>query len=428
MIVTLLVPQKAQAIPAFTRQHKTECFTCHTIFPELTEQGDNFRRNSYVWLETGAGAKPAPSKDPKKNDKKGLNEREYLTLSSIPDYLPLSIAGTFNASYADYRKEGDGNKFDLATRAIVLDAGGSFNDKMGVWISYNLYSEGIYNHTTSSAMNANVPSNNIPDLNEAFLQARHLFKTPLNIKLGRFTPTLSLWKTTNKTSLISPLATTSYRTGDSPFYTNAATDGIEFNSILGGRFAVATGVVKHKDQKNLSGFGSVHFKIGGADFEGHEKPVNLDAEDSIFDFLSLTLGTYGYAGANNPGTYKQLNNYYRFGFEGDARYKRFRFKAASAFGNDDNPVVSSGVTAGNHLERSSRVYAAEALYLLGSEIIPSLRYEYEDSGFSISRRIIPTVAYAPLQNAKLVLEYKWESISGIARDNNTINLGLTASF
>ena len=42
----LLLPESAQAIPAFTRQHKTECFTCHTVFPELTEQGENFRKNS----------------------------------------------------------------------------------------------------------------------------------------------------------------------------------------------------------------------------------------------------------------------------------------------------------------------------------------------------------------------------------------------
>ena len=424
MAVTMVVPETVHAIPAFTRQHKTECFTCHTVFPELTEQGDNFRRNSFVWLETGGGSKPAA----KKNDKKGLNEREYLILSSLPDYLPLSVIGTFNASYADYRPESDGNRFDLSTRAIVLDAGGSFNDKLGAWISYNLYSEGYYNHTSASSMNANVPGNNIPDLNEAFLQARHIFGTPLNVKVGRFTPTLSLWKTTNKTSLISPMATTSYRVDDSPFQINAATDGVELNSILAGRLAVAAGIVKQKDQKKLSGFGSVQYKIGGADFKGFEKSVDLDAEDSIFDYLSLTLGGYGYAGANNPGAFKQLNNYYRFGFEGEARYKRYRLKMASAFGNDENPVLTSGVPDGNFLQKKSRVYTAEALCLVGSEIIPSLRLEYEDNGSAISRRVIPTLAYAALQNAKLVLEYKFESVSRIAKDNNTVNLGLTASF
>ena len=222
------------------------------------------------------------------------------------------------------------------------------------------------------------------------------------------------------------MATTSYRVGDSPFYTNTATDGIELNGILKGRFALAAGAVKHKDQKNLSGYGSIHYKLGGADFEGHETPLSLDAEESILDYLTVTLGGYGYAGCNNPGANQQLNNFYRYGFEADARYKRFRAKLATAFGNDDNPVITSGFPDGLWIEKKSKVYAAEVLYLFGSEIIPSLRYEYEDNGSFISRRVIPTIAYAALQNAKLVLEYKWEHIS--KDDDNTLNLGLTVSF
>lgn len=427
LTLTITLPQKSHAIPAFTRQHKTECFTCHTIFPELTEQGDNFRRNSFVWLDTKGSKTGTIKKDDKKNGTKGLNEREYLTLSSIPDAVPLSVLGTFNASYADYRKEDDGNRVDLATRAITLDAGGSLNDRLGVWLSYNLYSEGVFNHTTaSSTINANVPANNIPDLNEAFVQARHVFKSPVNLKVGRFTPTMSLWKTTNKTSLVSPLATTSYRAGDSPYYVNAATDGIEINAILGGRFAVAAGSVKHKDQKNLAGYGSIHFKLGGADFVGREAPVNLDAEESILDYLSLTVGAYGYAGNNNPGAFRQLNEFYRYGLESDIRYKRARLKLASAFGRDDNPIVSSGFPAGMYVRQDSQVFAAESLYLLGSEVIPSIRFEYEDNGPATVKRIIPSVAYAALQNAKLVFEYKWETFSD--HDNNTVNLSLTACF
>lgn len=427
---TMVLPEHAQAIPAFTRQFKTECFTCHTIFPELTEQGDNFRRNSYVWLETKGTATSTAKKDEKKDGKKGLNEREYLTLSSVPDYVPLSVVGTFNASYANYRPENEGNKFDLATRSVVLDAGGSLNDKMGVWISYNLYSEGTFDHLTSdSAMNANVPSNNKPDINEAFIQARHLYDSPLNFKVGRFTPTLSLWKTTNKTSLVSPMATTSYRVEDSPYYVNAATDGMEFNSILGGRLAVAAGAVKIKDQKNLSGFGSIHFKLGGADFEGHEAPVNMDAEESFLDYLTVTLGGYGIAGCNNPGRYEQLNNFYRYGFEADVHYQRYRVKLASAFGTDDNSIVSDAFPSpGQWIEKRSQAYAAEALYLIGSQFIPSLRIEHEDNGTAKTRRYIPTLAYAALQNAKLVLEYKLEKVTDNSRDNNTVNLALTATF
>jgi hypothetical protein len=426
---TLLFPARALAIPAFTRQFKTECFTCHTVFPELTEQGDNFRRNSYVWLETKGTPKPVAKKNEKKDGSKGLNEREYLTLSSLPDFVPLSLVGTFNASYDDKRDNTEGNRFDLATRAIVLDAGGSFNDKLGAWISYNMYTEGRYNHVTGgSATNANVPSNLLPDINEAFVQARHLLGSPVNVKVGRFTPTMSLWKTTNKAALVSPMATTSYRVGDSPYYVNAASDGLEINSILKGKLAVASGLIKHKDQKNLSGFGSFHYKFGGADFEGREAPVDMDAEESVFDYLTVTLGGYGYAGSNNPGASRQLNNYFRYGVESEIRYKKFRTKLASAFGRDDNATVISGDSVGKFIEKNSNVYAVEALYLVGSELIPSLRYEYEDAGAETRHRIIPALSYAALQDAKLVFEYKWETTSAHIANTNLFNLCLTVAF
>src|SRR6266568_6150562 len=62
---------KAQAIPAFSREHNTECTTCHTIYPELNEYGDAFLKNGFVWTkhqkdepEAKAPA-PAPKADVK---------------------------------------------------------------------------------------------------------------------------------------------------------------------------------------------------------------------------------------------------------------------------------------------------------------------------------------------------------------------------
>ena len=410
----LLLPESAQAIPAFTRQHKTECFTCHTVFPELTEQGENFRKNSYVWIdkisEQTAAKKPEP--------KAGHNDREHLLLSSLPDYVPLSISGAFNASYDDNNAEG--NKFDLSTRAIALQAAGALNDKLGFWISYNLYTDGYFDPNLSNA-----PDNTQPDINEAFIQARHVYQTPINVRVGRMRPTLSLWRGINRTSIISPLATTSYRVGDSMFFTDAAADGVELNSIVRDRMYVAAGAVKRRDQKNLEGFGSVQFKIGGADFNGRERPVNFD-EDSIFDYLTITVGGYGYVGNNNVGPQRQLNDYYRFGFESDIRYLRWRLELASAFGKDDNAVVDPAFAQGPYLERKSEVYVAELQYLIGSEILPAFRYEYQDDGARITRRYIPMVAYAPLQNAKLVFEYKREDLP--TTSNNIFNLFAVISF
>jgi hypothetical protein len=398
----------AHAIPAFTRAHKTECTTCHTIFPELTEQGQNFYKNSFVWVETkGAGeAKPAKAaKEPKGEGK------EYLILSSLPEYVPVSFGGVLNASYND--QASDGNEFDLASRAAVLFAGGSFLDKMGFYLNYTLYSEGIYDPNLS-----NVPLNNNPNLVELFMQARRIFGSPVNIKAGRLKPDLSLWKGYDKVST-TPLATTSYRVGANPFYVDGPEDAIEANAILGGRVYTALGIDKRKNVDRLDFFGSVSVKLGGADYEGKEAAINLDS-DSIFDYLMLTLNSYFYTGTIRGGAANAKDDYYRYGFEADARYQRFRSRIASTFGRDNN---ANFLTTPD--EKRSSVVIAEGSYLVGSNIIPGFRYEYEDNGTYNFKRYIPYVSYAPLQNAKMVLEYKHVDGAG---SSNVVNLAAVISF
>jgi len=411
---------KASAIPAFTRQFKTECSTCHTIFPELTEQGANFKKNSFVWLGTKGETPPA-----KKDEMKDAEEskgKEYLALATLPEYVPLSISAAFNASYNDQRPN-DGNRFDFVTRYVELQGAGSLGDKLGFWLSYDLYTEGPYTGTNNNAsLNGNVPTNNTPDLNDAFVSARHLFDTPINFKVGRIRPWLSLWKGTDRTS-ISEMATTFYTVGNSPFYTDAAADGMEFNAVIGKRVFVAGGAVKRKDQNNIDGYGSMQVKFGGTDYEGGEAPISFDS-DSIFDYLTTTFGVYGYSGTNNVGANELANHYYRLGAEGDIRYQRYRFKLASAFGNDDNVQdLANTVPYGAH---KSRVCAAEGQYLIGSHFIPSFRYEYQDNGFGITRRYISSLAYAALQDAKIILEYKLQD-SNVSHDN-TMNVAMVFAF
>ena len=318
----------AEAIPAFTRQHKTECATCHTIFPELTEQGENFYKNSFVW-EMGEGKKLTKAQQDAKE--KELKDKEYLILSSLPEIVPVSFGGTFNLSYNDQGPSDE--KLDLSTRAVKLWAGGALGDKLGFYLDYNLYTEGYYDPRYG-----NVPSNNVPDLRELFVQARHVFGTPINVKVGRMRPDISLWKGFNKTS-VSPFATTGYRVVDSQYYVDASIDGVEANAVLGGRLFVVAGAGKREDQDAVEPFFAVHYKFGGADFEGREQPVNLDSE-SIFDYLITTLGAYTYYGKEKSVTDIE-NRFYRYGFEADVRYQRFHAKLASVFGKDKNPSFSA---------------------------------------------------------------------------------------
>src|SRR6266704_2845928 len=50
VLLSVVWVNSACAIPAFSRQHKTECTTCHTIYPELNEYGESFRKNGFVYF------------------------------------------------------------------------------------------------------------------------------------------------------------------------------------------------------------------------------------------------------------------------------------------------------------------------------------------------------------------------------------------
>jgi hypothetical protein len=425
---------KAAAIPAFARQNSTECSTCHTIFPELNEYGEVFYKNSFVM----ASNKLAEKKAAQAHD----NTPEGIKISGVPLYFPASVTVTQNLAYDD--KALDGDKLDLASRAVVLEAGGSYNEDAGFFLSYNLYTQGIYEPKTG-----NTPLNNTPQLNEAFVVWRHALDTPVNIKAGRMKPKLSLWKSSNK-SAISTYAPLIYKVGDSPFYIDAPEDAIEANAILANRFFVAGGVVDRNGQNSKEGYGHISVKIGGADLVGNEPAGDFD-NPNFWDFASLTIGAYGYSGkittTANPIA-KDKNNYYRAGVDADFISGRFRARAGAVWGEDSNPFLaatidpSSSIAAPTNVK--STVVSAEGQYLLGSTVLAAIRYEYQDSGpvkyspdpdqspvlinikSGKTHRYIPSITFAPKQSIKVALEYKYEDTP--VGKNNVVDLGLVFSF
>ncbi|BCG46106.1 hypothetical protein GEOBRER4_n0889 [Citrifermentans bremense] len=397
----LLVPENADAIPAFSRQHKTECSTCHTIYPELNEFGDAFLKNSYVWPHKKKGANQ-PSAGAQGGEPAG---NEWATISGLPQYVPISLTATADLAYDD--DAFDGNKLNLSTRSLTLHAGGSFRDVAGFFATYNLYSQGGF-HTTSApftpASNTNNPPNNDPDIDELFFVWRHALDSPVNLKVGRFEPKLSLWKKSNRILPVPSYASTTYLVGISPFSSDATEDGVELNAVVGNRLFVAAGVVDRDGQDREDGYGHISYKFGGTNLKGEEPEVDLES-DSVWDFLSVTCGVFGYWGQNgeiNNGIAQNLNNFRRIGAEADILYKRLHLKGSGSFGRDSNPTFSVA-----RREVDSRAYTLEGEYYLGAPInlVPLFRYEHLDTGEGGTKRFIPALAYSPLQNLKLSLEY-----------------------
>ncbi len=417
LALSLVYAQKAHAIPAFSRLHKTECSTCHTIYPELNEYGQAFQKNGYVY-----SIKPKGESRPESTTPAGTGEKnEGLLLAGIPEILPISFTANQSITYNDHATD----KWDFTTRSLVLQGGGSFRDLAGFYMTFDLFSHAPQNGQTT------IPnSSSSSSLDELFLVWRHLFNTPVNIKFGKFEPKTSLWKK-NDTIIPTAFATTAFTTAlttssfsiGSPFRLNDTQDALEANAVVGNRVFLAGGIVDVDGQNTKDGYGHISVKFGGADFLGNEPEVDFEHE-SIWDYLTVTLAAYGFAGRNSdPLGSSVRDNFYRAGGEMDLLYKRFRLRAAGVTGRDTNAFYSTPAA-----EKKPLVIASEAQYLLGSpvSVVGLFRYEYQDNGTGITRRYIPAVAYTPLQNLKLVLEYIYEDTP---TDTNQVTLlDLSYSF
>jgi len=445
-LLTILCNQ-AHAIPAFTRANKVECSTCHTIYPELNEYGEAFQKNSYVYFGKGqqtakekdgaadalTGVSSAPVTEPNMEAAAPSSDKakpEGLLLAAIPEQLPISFTASINATY----DRNAVNELDLSTRSLKLNAGGNFREKAAFFATYVAYSENTSNITNTTS---STPTNNSTDINELFFIWRHALDTPVNIRIGRMQPKLALWKSNNKLSVTNSFAPYAYTVGISEFKLEQPQDALEANAILGNRFYIAGGVVNRKNQNTKEGYGHISCKFGGADYLANEPEVDLDKEESILDFLTATIGVYGYYGKNGtpnttPGVAPVQNQYYRTGVDLDILYKLVRIRLAGVMGNDDNAFLSVSPTG-----IKSYVAAIEGEYTISKDLIGAIRFEYQDDGRGFVRRYIPTLGYTPLQNVKVALEYKHEvagsyksTVSSTAQDfiNRIGTLGVTFSF
>jgi hypothetical protein len=471
----VLISSQAHAIPAFSRAHKVECTTCHTMYPELNEYGEAFLKNSYVYVGKGSkaakkpiatpAATPAAAKDATgdgapvvKGDgdagklsklKAGAmgasaapqtaaapaesteaetadTQSEGMKLAGIPEQLPISFTGSINYSAGDRNNSSPGdNNVDFSARSFKLQAGGNFRDKVGFFVTYLAYSE--QNTGTPGVTNTStLPSNNKTDINEFFLQWRNALGTPVNVKIGRFQPKLGLWKSNNKLSMTYNYIPYSYTVGTltsgSVFRVDQTQDAIELNSTLGKRFFTAAGIVNHKGQNQKDGYGHFSYKFGGADYLGNEPNVDLDKEENVLDFLTVSTGAYGYYGQN--GIYDNnaipRNTFYRAGLDAEVLYKIFRMRMLAGFGHDDNVLLNTKPTPWTNVISKAATVEGEVTLLVN--LIAAGRFEYlqEESGNTpvnptlnnnkniYIRRYVGTIGYAPLENLKLALEYKYE--------------------
>jgi hypothetical protein len=126
MLVSLLAPEEAQAIPAFARKYNTNCMDCHTAPPALNPFGQRFLENGYQLPGTEDGGITG---------KKKLGE---LNLDDVSNYLGFRLVGNTTSSWTFKQQNPPGtdqNKTEFTfPKEFALFAGGTVTKNVGFFV------------------------------------------------------------------------------------------------------------------------------------------------------------------------------------------------------------------------------------------------------------------------------------------------------
>ncbi len=418
LFLTVFCVPRAEAIPAFSREYKTECTTCHTIFPHLNEFGQAFEKNVFVW----PGGVPISKKVRVSQTEEERKSAEFINLSGIPAVLPLSAVLATSYIFDDTKED----EFDQKNLRASLLAGGAFGwDIIGFWFNQSL---GSFSAS--------------PTAPGYWFAVRDPLGIPAHIRAGKFSPDLSL----RSTLLVRPTVSSAGYTADGFSWTGAQA-GLELSSFLGPRVQVVLGMNDRNNNTaanapatvNAKGevvagkvaaansvndfYGRIGVKFGGADYHGKEPDIDLD-KDSVWDYLSVSVGAFGYFGSTSIGDGVD-HDLSRYGVQAEASYKKAILMLGATFGENnadaDDPLKSTALSAGFD-------------YFLSAKFAAGVRYDVLDVDGKDQRTvIIPAIIYAPLQSFKLQLSAAIDSNptsanTGEADANTTATLSATLSF
>ncbi|MBI4815242.1 MAG: hypothetical protein HY791_03220 [Deltaproteobacteria bacterium] len=345
VLFVLLTAPSAEAVPVFSRTYSVPCQTCHIAITRRNEFGDVFRKHGYHWpggMERRATGKAQPV------DLLGVS----LLEGGVPGQIPLAISASFSGSYSNDPELTDAIGF--GTPSLTLLFAGSLHDHVGFFGTWS--------------------GRGAP--NELHMDLVRLFDRPeLNLRLGRFEPTTTLFKSND--TLLSRLILGSGALDG--FSLSAGRIGVELGGIVFGRAYYSVGLVQESELGGSpSGYYHASVKLGGMDFLGAEPEIDLE-DPSFFDDFVVKLGHWGYRGAvrDPDGTDAALIR--RFGFDATLSYLDFGLIGGLMLGADGDLALRRN----NH----SLTWFAEASYSPLSWMILAYLFQYQDAE-SLTRETI----------------------------------------
>lgn len=119
LVTGVFATQTAQAVPSMARQTGYECGKCHTVFPELTPFGRQFKLGAFAMSSDKWDAKP-------------LLERIPVSAALLASQTNTSDTNAGGTTPEDFPKD---RKIVAETAALYY--GGKITDNSGALIQYN---------------------------------------------------------------------------------------------------------------------------------------------------------------------------------------------------------------------------------------------------------------------------------------------------
>jgi hypothetical protein len=337
LLVLLLAAPTAHAIPAFARAYNVPCSTCHDQIPRRNAFGDAFRKAGHRW--PGDPSTEAAARKSAPIAMKGTS----LLETALPAQLPLAIEATMSASHTT----------DPSVHAPIILGGPSLRFLAGGAFAEHASFFGSWGVGTSS-----------PD--ELYLELVRLGGPELNVKVGRFEQSTTMFKSNE--AMIAPFPLASTRLNG--FAVSQGRVGAEATGVIQNRLFWASGVVRNNDVgTNFAGYYHVSTRVGGTDFSGNEPDVDLDHPTWVDD-VTFTLANWGYVGKETSSSGENLTVIRRVGTEG-----KLAFRQISLWGG-----FMHGVDRDLRANRNTPniTWFAELSYPVWSWLVPVYQFQYQD--------------------------------------------------
>jgi hypothetical protein len=333
----LSIATEARAFPTFARQYQVGCATCHTTITRRNEFGDAFRKAGYRWPVVDDASKPEGQPSVELGAAGGV-------LGVLPSYVPVAAVATISAAYSDDPELDP--KAAAKPPSVKILFGAPFGEHLSILGKWSLPS---------------APS-------ELFVHAARIADSPVNLLVGQFEPTTTLFRE-NDALLDDFIITATTITGHK---VSEPRLGAELNSILGDRTFIAVGGMQNNTPDSyVDGYYHLSHKFGGMSMRGVEPDIDLLAEPSAFEEMTLTLAQWGYLGRSLAPGAVDLAEIQRLGFDVKIASRELTLWGGVMLGLDHNLFV----------DRPAHSFSGfiEIGYAVTAWLWPMYIYQFQDS-------------------------------------------------